>query len=53
MSLIECDNIIVKETEDKGLGAFTKVKILKNVLVEKGIIRRIDYDGNKNPYLFT
>ena len=53
MSLVECDKIIVKETEDKGLGAFTKVKILKNFLVEKGVIRRIDYDGNQNPYLFT
>ena len=53
MSLVECDKIIVKETEDKGLGAFTKVKILKDFLVEKGVIRRIDYDGNQNPYLFT
>ena len=53
MSLVECDKIIVKETKDKGLGAFTKVKILKDFLVEKGVIRRIDYDGNHNPYLFT
>ena len=53
MSLVECDKIIVKETEGKGLGAFTKVKILKDFLVEKGVIRRIDYDGNQNPYLFT
>ena len=53
MSLVECDKIIIKETEDKGLGAFTKVKILKDFLVEKGVIRRIDYDGNQNPYLFT
>ena len=53
MNLIQCDKVIVKETDNKGLGAFTNVKILKDELVEKGVIRRINYDGNKNPYLFT
>jgi len=53
MDLIDCSNIIVRQTIHKGLGAFARNKIPKGKLVEKGIIRRIDYDGNENPYLFT
>jgi len=53
MNLVHCENVMVKETETKGLGAFSTKKIMKNYLVEKGIIKRIDYDGNKNPFLFT
>ena len=53
MDLIDCSNIIVRQTDKKGLGAFARNKILKGELVEKGIIRRIDVDGNTNPYLFT
>ena len=29
------------------------IKILQMSLIEKGIVKRIDCDDNKNPYLFT
>ena len=52
-SLIECSKVIVKKTDTKGLGAFASITILNGELVEKGVIRRIDIDGNHNPYIFT
>ena len=53
MSLVECINVIVKDTLNKGLGAFSNNRFVKDELIEKGVVKRIDYDGNKNPYLFT
>ena len=53
MSLVECSNIYVKETENKGFGVFSRVDFKKGDLIETGIARCIDIDGNENPYLFT
>ena len=32
---------------------FAKVKIAKGELIEKGIMKRVDVDGNKNPFVFN
>ena len=53
MSLIFCNNIYVKAITNKGLGVFASKMFKKGELIEKGIIRRIDIDGNKNPYIFS
>ena len=50
---IECSKIAVRKALNKGLGAFAVCDITKNDLVEKGIVRRIDYDGNCSPHLFS
>ena len=50
---IECSKVAVRKALNKGLGAFAVCDITKNDLVEKGIVRRIDYDGNCSPYLFS
>jgi|APSaa5957512493_1039668.scaffolds.fasta_scaffold653466_1 hypothetical protein len=42
MDLIDYSNIIVRQTNHNGLGAFTRNRIPKIKLVEKGIIRKID-----------
>ena len=53
-SLIDCSKIIVKDTgSEKGIGAFTNQDIKEGEVVEYGLMRRVDTDGNKNPYLFT
>ena len=53
MSLIDCSKVIVKNTNTMGLGAFANQNIKRGDLIEKGIVRRIDSDGHKSPYLFT
>ena len=53
MSLVKCTNVIVKNTLNKGLGTFANKRFVKDELVEKGVVKRIECDGNKNPYLFT
>ena len=50
-SLIKCSNIFVKQTSTKGLGAFAGKKIFKNEIIETGIMRRINTNGNEHPYL--
>ena len=52
-SVVYCDKVYVKKTKDKGLGVFAKNYIKKGELIEKGVIRRIEIDGNDCPYLFT
>ena len=52
-SLIKCSNIIVKQTSTKGLGAFAGKKIFENEIIETGIMRRVNTNGNENPYIFT
>ena len=52
-SLVDCSKVIVKETSTKGLGSFAGVMIQKDELIESGIVRRVNIDGNENPYLFT
>lgn len=51
--LINCSKVIVKKTSHKGVGAFAKQSIKKGDIVELGLMRRVESDGNKNPYLFT
>ena len=53
MSLVESSNVYVKDTENKGLGVFSRVDFKAGDVIEKGIARRIDTDGNNNSYLFT
>ena len=53
MSLIDCNKVIVQSTESKGLGAFAAIYIKKGELVERGVVKRIDIDGNNNPFVFT
>ena len=53
MSLIDCSKVIVKNTNTMGLGAFANQNIKRNDLIERGVVRRIDTDGHKSPYLFT
>ena len=51
MSKVECSKVYVKNVRDKGDSAFALVDIQKGELVEKGLIRRVNMDGNQ--YLFT
>ena len=53
MSLIDCSKVIVKNTNTMGLGAFINQNIKRGDLIEKGVVRRIDSDGHKSPYLFS
>ena len=54
MSLVNCSKVFVKYiNEVKGLGAFANCNIDKGKLIECGVARVIDIDGNKNPYVFT
>jgi len=53
MSLVDCSKVIVKNTNTMGLGAFANQNIKRDDLIEKGVVRRIDSDGHKSPYLFT
>ena len=53
MSLINCSKVIVKNTNTMGLGAIANQNIKRDDLIEKGVVRRIDTDGHKSPYLFT
>ena len=53
MSLVDCSKVIVKNTNTMGLGAFANQNIKRDDLIEKGVVRRIDSDGHKSPYLFS
>ena len=53
MSLVDCSKVIVKNTESMGLGAFINQPVTEGTLIERGIARRVDTDGNQSPYLFT
>lgn len=55
MSFVECSKVIVKQSylTDGGLGAFANKDIKEGELVEKGVVRIIDFDGNQNSYVFT
>jgi len=52
--LIDCSKVLVINTgSEKGMGAFSNKDIKEGEVVEYGLMRRVDTDGNKNPYLFT
>ncbi len=53
MSLVDCSKVIVKNTESMGLGAFINQSVTEGTLIERGIARRVNTDGNQSPYLFT
>ena len=54
MDFVDCSKVIVKKINDiKGLGAFANCDINKGDLIERGVVRRIDTDGNKNRYVFS
>ena len=53
MSLVDCSKVIVKNTNTMGLGAFANQNIKRGDLIEKGVVKRIDSDGHKSPYLFS
>ena len=50
---IDCNKVYVKYTQKKGHSAYANVDIKKGQLIEKGLARRVETDGHKNPYLFT
>tara|TARA_B000000557_G_scaffold264374_1_gene269537 strand:+ start:1309 stop:1695 length:387 start_codon:yes stop_codon:yes gene_type:complete len=54
MSLVQCDKVYVKDTGDeRGMGSFAGVNISSGDVIERGLARRVDTDGNTNNYLFT
>ena len=54
MTEVDCSKVYVKHINQmKGYGAFAAEDIQKGQLVEKGLMKVIDTDGNNNPYLFT
>lgn len=54
MSLVQCDKVYVKDIGDeRGMGVFSAVDIPSGDIVETGLARRVDTDGNSNNFLFT
>lgn len=59
MTKVDCTKVIINtslfSTADNIFdGAFAKVDIMKDELVEKGVVRRLEnFDGMNNPYVFT
>lgn len=53
--LVDCSKVSVKESNllDGGHGAFANQIIKNGDIVEKGLVRKIDFDGHKSEYLFT
>ena len=54
-SKIECSKVYVSNSKINPDfdGAFAKQNISKDEVIEIGIVRIVDIDGNNNPYLFT
>jgi len=52
-SLINCSQVIVKQTATKGFGAFAGRNFFENELIENGLMKRVTTDGHNNPFLFT
>ena len=53
--LVQCDNVFVAKSADKGVGVFAANDISAGQIVERGIVRRLPtgFDGNTSPYVFT
>ena len=53
--LVQCDNVFVATSADKGVGVFAANDISAGQIVERGIVRRLPtgFDGNTSPYVFT
>ena len=54
-SKIECSKVYVSNSKINPDfdGAIAKQNITKDEVIEIGIVRIVDIDGNNNPYLFT
>lgn len=55
LSLVCCKKVFVNRSvfENGGLGAFAACNIKQGELIEQGVARLVDCDGNNNPFLFT
>jgi hypothetical protein len=55
MSFVDCSRVTVypSKYENAGLGAFAKEDIKEGEVVERGVARVINCNGNQDPYLFT
>jgi hypothetical protein len=58
MSQIDCSNVYVRTSsfstpDNVFMGAFAAVDIMRGELVERGLVRRVELDGMKNPFVFT
>ena len=55
MTFVDCNKVFVDvyTFNSAGLGAFASKDIKKGELIEKGVTRLIECNGNLNPYLFT
>merc|ERR1719295_1273799 len=51
--MVDCSKVYVKSSTLGGAGAFAAVPIKKGEVVEYGLMRRVDVEGNRNPYVFT
>lgn len=51
--IVDMSKITVKNDAYGGAGAYAKVAIKKDELVESGIVRELPLDGNVNPFVFT
>jgi len=52
--LIDCSKVVAIDSQsEKGIGVYAIQEIKQGEVVEYGLMRRVDTDGNKNPYLFT
>ena len=50
---VDCSKVYVDFIEDKGYSVFAKQNIKQDEIVEIGLARIVETDGNNNPYLFT
>lgn len=51
--LVDMTKVLVKADAYGGAGAFAKVAIKKDEIIEKGIVRVLPLDGNVCPFVFT
>merc|ERR1719447_2419024 len=47
--MVDCSKVYVKSSPLGGVGAFAAVPIKKGEVVEYGLMRRVDVEGNRNP----
>ena len=54
MEKVDCSKVYIKESHvGDGDGAFAKVDLSENEIIETGIVRVIPIDGHTCPYVFT
>ena len=54
-SFVDCSKVYVRKSDipNAGLGAFANTFIKKGEVVEHGLVKLVDCNGHKNPFLFT